>query len=476
MKKRSLFLVILLILSLCGCAFPGGESAEDAAAQRNEKYLGLYQTAAKELSNRADLTLNIQSKKITTVNNIPFTEESNQILSYIGRGTKELTAVRTETISIADLRLHTSEVFSDGICYLSVGSSGFYAETTAEAYLEGCTPAVLLDPSLYTRSSAQETADGTVLSFSNGTSAEAWFPSKDALYQGSEGFVVFDKNDSLRSASYKIQYLSGSYNVLYTVSVTYGDAPTNIAKPSDPEAYQEISDLQIPVLLEKFSMQLFSADYVTAQTERTLKSDAGAILWKLRSDVNMHGSVEEQMALINKTITTTDYSSSKEDKHWSQELFLEGKYTISSQTGDSISSDAVSALDIRDSCQALLIQGVLTAGDISGGTITEKDGIYTITLVPTQEFGDLLCRMACQILFDAPDLLKQLATDEVVNRLEAYISVDQYTGLPVAAGYTYQVTHMVDDILSYELFCKTQQEFSVPSATAYNTILAASQE
>ena len=374
-------------------------------------------------------------------------------------------------ISMGNYALVAEETYANGASYLSIGAARFYQELALQAFLDTCIPVTLLDPALYSSIRAEEANGGTRLDFEGGTQAERWIASDISNYQASKGYAFFDNNDVLQELSYTIRYLSGPYSVLHTITLTYEATAKDILTP-DPEQCTKVDDIKLPLLLEKASLYLLAIDNITAETTQNLESDAGAMRWELTSRIDTYGRLDTQMALVQKSIVITDLPSGKEDLYWSREMYADGLYTSRAQNGEHNVSTSVSPSDIRNSCNTLFLQGVLATDEISSISLTEQNGIYTLSLVPTAAFGDNLCEMACSILFDTPDLLKQLATDESVNRLEAYLSIDKYTGLPVAAGYTYQVTHMVG-ILSYELFCSAEQTFSIPSATAYDTILTA---
>lgn len=472
MSKKVLTLLLIFLLSLAGCAAPA--PTEDQDLLRTEKYTELYATAMETLAAAPELTLHITTQKVTTINNFPVVENEEQTLTYHNSDSENPMILLDRKVSMGNYAFDASEFYTNGTCYLTVDSAGFYQAIPAETYLLSCIPRVLLDPSLYLKASAEETEDGVLLRFMNGTKAEDWILPQISGFEVSEGTALFDKNDALQSVSYTIRYLNGPYPVQYTVTVGYEITSTELDMPAF-EDHKQISDLQIPMRLERATLQLLALENITAQSKQTMNSEAGSILWELHSNVDVYGKAEEQAALIRQTILTTDYAANKEDLHWSQELYLDGNYHMATQKGDDIFSDTIPPQQIRDTCSTLLLQGLLSAQDISGGTITESEGRYKITLDPTEAFGDQLCRTACEVLFDYPELLKQLATSERIDKLDAYITVDKYTGLIEAAGYDYQVTHAVD-ILSYKLTCHTEQTFSLPSTTAYNTILDAQNE
>jgi len=465
MRKIAILLSFAFVISLWGCS-----PAERANAQKT-KYTQLYQSSITDLQKQPGLTMHIKSHKVTTVNDVPIVEDEEQSVSYFGLTSGHPMILRHQKISMGDYALVTGETYTNGASFLSIGTSRFCQELSLQDFLDTCIPANLLDPTLYSSIRAEKVNGGTRLYFADGTRAENWIIDDISNYQASEGYVHFDQNDTLQESAYTIRYLHGPYSVLYTVTVTYEVTAKDIITP-DPEQYTKIDDVKLPVLLEKASLYLLSLDNITAKNTQILESDAGAMRWELTSQVDTFGSLDNQMALVQKSIVTTDLPSGKEDRFWSKELFLDGVYSLNSQNGEHSTSTTISPSDIRNSCNTLFLQGALTTEDISSISLSEQNGVYTLFLVPTGAFGDGLCEMACSILFDTPDLLKQLATGESVNCLEAYLSIDKYTGLPVAAGYTYQVTHMVD-ILSYKLFCSTEQTFSVPSTTAYDQILDA---
>ncbi len=468
MKKKALTLLLIFLLSLAGCAAPAPEPTEDPDLLRTEKYAALYRSAMEALVAEPELTLHITTQKVTTVNDFPVVENEEQALIYQKHNPDNPVVHLSRKISMGNYAFNASEFYYNGVCYLNVNSTGFYQAIPAETYLLSCIPRVVLDPSLYTEALTEETEDGVLLRFIKGTNAEDWILPNISDFAFSEGSAFFDKTDTLQSVSYTIRYLNGPYPVQYTVTVDYEITSTNWDLPTF-EDYRQISDLQVPILLEKATLQLLALENITAHSKQTMNSEAGSILWEFRSDVDVYGKAKEQAALIKQTILTSDYANNKEDLYWSQELYLDGQYHMTAQKGEDIFSDTIPPQQIRDNCSALLLQGLLSAQDITGGAIAESDGLYTITLNPTAVFGDQLCRNACEVLFDYPELLKQLATSERVDKLEAYITVDKYTGLIAAAGYDYQVTHSVD-IVSYKLICQTEQTFTLPSSTAYSTI------
>ena len=63
--------------------------------------------------------------------------------------------------------------------------------------------------------------------------------------------------------------------------------------------------------------------------------------------------------------------------------------------------------------------------------------LYYMEITFNEDFGNAIQNAACATLWQDPGFLNAYASAYTTDEVTGYMSIDKYTGLPVASGYTY---------------------------------------
>ena len=160
-----------------------------------------------------------------------FSSSSQQQITYLGRNTENFCAKVEESFVSDEFTADYSEVFCDGTVYTELGEQRFAAEMTAEDYVSGYVPAVLLDDSLY----ETVTIDGDTITFADATALEGWLLDEEAEIVEAGGTVTVAGNSIC--ASYHATYQVGGNTVTVTVQQNFLSSAGTVEKPADPDSY-----------------------------------------------------------------------------------------------------------------------------------------------------------------------------------------------------------------------------------------------
>ena len=404
----------------------------------------LYQQAINQIALHRNLTLVIHTKICTTVNEESFLETIDQTVTYNNLGTSSMTAFVEETRKLGEYNIEYSEAYHNDLMFCSVGDGKFSSSMSPAIFKKRYAPSVLLDTTCY-NSSDVIYADGVyMLTFQQPVAIENWCAVEGASLVDASGTAVLDENNNLLENTYSVTYKNSDAEVTKSVQVLIKEA-SSIPLPQTKN-YIPIDNPDAPLMLERACGYLIQASTISSQTKETIICEAFGDNRVLETSVQMHDDPDNFMAeLILDTLLINNSQGGDEVRQNKTLAYKDGKYSSSANGQPSASATTVTPEQMRNTCQNVLLGTVLMPKYIQNSTaVVQKESIryeYTVS----DELAKTLCQNACETLYNDPNLLFNLSSDNNTNELTAYLEISKTTGLPTASGILYSGTFIIDE-------------------------------
>lgn len=479
MKKNIRFLAVLLCLALLlgmsACTTPPESTNPTTApttlpAPTEPQALELYQAAAEKVEARKALSAQVTLTEDMTVGGETYTTVTRQTVSFTGRDTEDLlVSVEDET----EYKLFTTSstlLYADGQVYLQFDGDNFITAMDQADLLAGFVPVLPLTAGLYASVAAEETADGTTLTFSAPTALETWLAPEEAEMAEAGGTVSLDGNGALLESTYTASYTYGPAEFRTTAQVTIcADAPAEITPPESADGYTALESLDALYLADRAYCLMKQTRSIDSHVSSSIMSQAAGVISNYSMDINACPEGTKMMYQVEQNHYLVDYSSGGAETRFKlKEVFRDGKFTSVVDDGEPATA-AVTAKQMKDYTQGLLEEGFLSHEYISGATATALNGLYLLEFTATDELGALMSHVVCENLFNDPNLLDGLASEYTTDTMEFYVALDAYTLLPTAAGYQFEGAHTIDGT-SYVLTRQYDQSYYLASPDSYKAI------
>lgn len=485
MKKKllALFLAAAILLSLVGCTqdpAPTEPSTEPSveATEPAPDAAQIYADACAALG--ADVTLDVVTKKTTTFGGQTLTEEKTAVLTYIGLGTETARSSWEETTSyweaddernVTATEAQYKETYADGMLYMELQDKvWFSAPMTLENLENRYVPAVLLDSSLYGDITAETAGSVTTLTFTAPTAAEVWAMPGDAeLVEATGTATVTD--GSLTAMTYTVTYDYGSVNVTWTTE-SKPRAQAESANPPPEAARYMYTELQSPDALWLFLQAENLKDQAVSGTFTevgSVFSQAAGVIRNQVTTMDFYDTEQDLMAKFAYDLYIMDYTQNEDYTYTQEENYQNGKYVYQEDDGVPTKSNNVSKETIRDYYRYLLLIGAATPEYWADVTVEDLGSLYYMEFTFNEDFGNVMQNATCVTLWNDPGFLNSFASAYTTDEITGYMSVDKYTGLPVASGYKYQGTHTIEGE-PYILTHQADKAFTLPSFGAYKEV------
>ena len=483
MKKLiAMMLCAAMLLSMAGCKQPPVETtAPPTTVPAEPTAADLYAEARAELESAGHISLELILTKYTTVAGDEFSEQSSQTLTYQGIGTEDLIIAMDEKV---DFSIHVQEahkterpnpmeyreIWSRDTLYAELGNASRFSESVeAEAAAERYVPAALLDAKLYGSITSEETAGGTVITFGDPTAAETWAVPEEGELKEAAGTALIGKDGSLEKMTYSVTYLYGTTEITLEVESKPMDTPLEVAAPADADAYTPVSCIEAVRMSVSSYALMAQADAITTSGLASMFCQAAGVVRNESSVVNLHGRREDTVAKFETGVYFMDYSSGESDKYDLEETYMDGTLTSVENDGLPVTDSGFSWEDIRGYAAEAFIYGMPEPNYWQDVTGTDMGSVYFLEFTLNDNFGNYMQNEICRMLWNDPSFLLELSSEYVNKELNGYLSVDKYTGLPVAAGYYYEGVHTIDGY-KYPLTMQFDQSIEAPSLGAYKEI------
>ena len=486
-KILALVLCAAMLLSMVGCTQKPAETTvpptqAPTTVPTEPPAEDVYAAARDALEQAAHVSLEILSTTHTYLGKEQFSERSTQTLTYKDMGTdnalvlleeKLESAIHREDYDPEDRNTYIAsfrEVWSQGTLYTEVDSTYRYqgpldAQQLSARYI----PVILLNTALYGEITAQDTAEGTLLTFSQPTAPEDWAIPDDAELVDATGTALVDANGALKQMNYTLTYIYGSTQVTREVQSKPMDTPKTVASPANPDTYTPMDNIDIPRLRVTMGTRLLQADSFAVSEIISLFSQAGGVTRNQSIVLNLHGRDEDIIGKVETGIFYMDYSTMETQQFEQEELFLNGSYTYAIDDAKPIEDRFVTWREFQDYTFEIMSFEILDFEDWENLTVTEMDSLILLEFDLNETFGDETQKEVCDILWENPYFLSNLASSYQTKEANGYLSLDKYTGLPIAAGYYFEGVHTIDGT-PYLMTLQHDKSFEAPAKGAYQEI------
>lgn len=474
MKKYYSFIACLICACMlftagCGADAPVATTATTTApTEPTINGAQVYTDAIAPIENAKDLSVQTNIKQTITLGTACFQNVFTQTANYHTAEDGSFTASFSEKLDYNGGDYFREETFVDGKLYARISNIAFLTETDKDGFMARRTPAVLLDPALYSTITVAE--DMSSITFTDATAVEPWMAGDEAELVTASGTVQLDVQGVLVSSTYTVSYRIGgtTYDTTVTARICPPDT-TTVEIPKDADSYTPVNDLTPMDTVMQVGTYLENAEYLSATHIATTVSQAAAVMLMVSDDIAAYGSGEEHMAKIQQNISYANYSTNEEQQENVTITYRDGTYTVEEPGAEPEVSTDVEVEAVQQYYRSLLSEDLVLVSLFDTYTIHDLDGITMYEFGFDDDTSMLLCQNVCELLFDDGDLLNDLASAYTVNKSTAYLSVDSYTGLPIAYGIMYEACHTIDGV-DYLLTHQVDTSIDIASMTSYKTI------
>ena len=424
----------------------------------------LYEEAAAAMPK--DLVMAFFIDREIQVADLLLTDSYQQNITYLDRGTDAFRARVTDSRRYGDYSSSASETFVDGVLYASTLNTYFSDEMTGDEFAARYFPPVLLDSSLY---ETVEYDGRDTFTFSGATAPESWVLDGEAEILSAEGTAIV-ANGTIVEVDYAVTYLIGGTQITLEVEqlISKPDNVT-IAAPTGNHSYRPVEDFDAIKAIDQAYGYLTSTNTLEASIAQTTTSTyaSGSIVQQYAMNVYDIGS--DPMFQVDIAIMALDRKGSQLEGLTINQTFRNNVLNQSENGGRATPDRSVSRSMMRTYCQQLFTGLFPEIKYTENAHYVDMGGIDVYTILCTEEFGNMVTTGISALLYGETDKLQKMSTSITDGNPEFYVSIDKYTGLPIAIGLNYSTTHLIygrEHTLSQEAICS----FSLPALNAYETI------
>ena len=482
-KLIALILCAAMLLSMTGCAqTPAETTAPPTTVPAAPTAREIYDGARAELDAAGHVSLDLLITRYTTVAGDEFSEQSTQTLTYQDTGTENALIAMDESLEFSvhsadyvpgaeeNTVITYQEVWSQGSAYASLEDAYRYsgamdAESAAARY----TPVVLLDAELYGSITAEETGEGICITFAEPTAGETWAVPEEAELMEAAGTALVNTDGSMEKMTYRVTYLYGTTEITLEVESQPMDTPQEAAIPADADAYTTIDCIEAVRMYASSQALMLQADSVTSSGIESMFCQAAGVVRNQSTLVNVHGLAEDTAAKFEYGVYFMDYTTGEDEEYDLEETYVDGIFTSVENDGLPTTDSSFSWEEIRGYAADEFIAGIAAPSFWQNVTGTDMGSVYFFEFTLNESFGNSLQNDTCEMLWGDPSFLLELSTAYENKELSGYLSVDKYTGLPVAAGFYYEGVHTIEGY-DYPLTVQFDQSIEAPALGAYKEI------
>lgn len=409
-----------------------------------EKATEVYDAALQTVLTTEAFNLEITTVKSTTAGENVYSLNSLQNVTYVSYGTDSMQAQSQETMTIGQKETAIAEVFVNNTAYVTVDGTAFTSQMTKEGFIGRFAPLKLVSLSSYKTVDAIKNREGIFIQLSDAITAEQWALPAGGKMISATGSIQLDKNEQLYCSVYNIEYSYEGATVNLTVTVKLlPAAETEIVVPTGGKL-TKVSYIDTAKDLEILYGYLLQSGKIYAQANESINCQASGIQRDQKTVVNIQSTADLD-ATIDTTINIVDYNDGGDTASYIQyEVFKDNVYTISKDGGEATAQSNLTARQMLNYCQDLLVKNVILPENIATVILTEEGETRTLQITGTEELAGLLCSNVCRILYDDPELLNNLASSYKTNKMTCYFKLDKHTGLPLSAGLNYSGEHTIE--------------------------------
>ncbi len=470
---RIFALALCLGLLLTGCAQePPPETTPTASVPSLPEILALYDAARQTVEAAPALQLAVTLSRNRTVGGQTYTEQITESAAYDQGEDGSLLALVTQELGYGSFQTQYQEFYTGNRAYVSTNGVTFQGDLTADEFLSRHTPALLIDPALYSNVQFQLEGDQTVLHFAGPAALESWatdLPEVQLISAG--GTVTLGADGTLLCSTYEAAYTCG--DTVYALNVTA--APTlragnGLSLPEIPENRVTLDYLDAPRKILQTVGDVYTSQAISANQTSYLYSEFAPLVRTQNTQLDICGTGDHLQARTHYDVTVVDYSNTPQ---YTSELQTYAGGILSTVVNDGEAHNTAQDTDkIRMTYEDAVLSPVLTLDLIAGAQALVKGTTLQIYFTGNDLFAQNLCD-GLYATFLKIDLDQYYSFTN--NTADGYLHIDLTTGLPVAMGYCVSRTHQcgnVPHVLQYKL----EQTITLSSPTAQDAIFGPTTE
>ena len=472
-RLTALLLVFAMMLSMAGCKKEEPVAQETVQTQpvvteAPEPEAGeLYAEAKSAVENAADLKLRVAVQTITEAGPNTYVQTSDQVVSYLGRGTAEQKVLLSEVITYGEAYYAVTyqDVFAGGKLYSLVnGETRLVSDVDAATVEQVLTPAVLLDAALYGDVQMQKENGRYNLTFSQPSGAESWALPEGAEFAEASGSAQINTDGSLYRTDYTVSYTYGAANITKNYSVLPSLESGVVEVPADAASYGQINNMEAVRMSQQAVAMLVQAPAVSSTISKTEMSTAGAVnrsetrTLKTTYESGMIVEMDTNVSVTNLETNETE-NSTLEEKFW-------GDYSYIENGGEKQKDDSVDAEAMFEYTFTTLTDSMVALEYWKSAEIKDLGDIYLVECTYNDQLVADLRADICQNLMVDLDVLEEYSEASAVADISGYFSVDKYTGMPMASAYSYVGTDLIEE-QTFAIASQCIQSYVAPDDSVY---------
>lgn len=467
MKYSARILALLLAAILCLSACTQSPAPATTQTPPSADAATIYHDAMQRISTAEALLIKTTTTQQVTTAGQSFTVTTGEQVTYLGLNTDAFVATAEKTVNYGDYETTLTECYTNGIVYTTILESHFSAPMPAEAYIQRYTPAVIITAENYSQVSMTE----NTITFTDALQPESWLCNEEISLETASASATLGSEGQLQKAEYTATYTYGGAQITKTVTQTVETpkASVTVAAPADTSLYTEVASIDALLMLEQAYGFVHQASQLSAIMSKTTYTQAASYASSSSAYIDTFGVGTEPMIRVEQSSNNINYANGETTTHTLTETFRDGKYSVSENSGRPTTESSVTANDMRDYYMSLILELILELDYLNGGTCTDLGSVYLAEYTCTDALAQDYCSQISYRLFSDAELLSGMASAYTTNRLEYYVAMDKYTGLPTALGLNFEGVHTiegVDYILSEQAYCS----LDLASTTAYTAI------
>ncbi len=474
-RLLALLMCLALLLGMFGCGVPNPAtsvptSTPTTQAPTEPSMSNLYTQAAQPLRNAQDLAIYLTTKKTITAGTETFNLVSEQELILTGLGTGDFTASMIEELTCNDLQDAFTEYYKDGILYVNIYDSGYFQGDMTEAeFLARFAPAVLLDETLYSNISAEQTNAGVTLTFSDPMGPESWALPVGAEFVRAGGTAKISNAGVLTRTTYTLEYTQGNTTVSIEISAKaeiYDDAA--LEAPSALADYKKIDSINAPRLYDMAVLYMFGTETASSTLTQIIVCQAAAYMQTEETQLHYSGVGANHLSQVQYTVTSMNGASAT-DTYSQTERFENGVYTYAAGDGNPEPNAQVTWKVMFDYLQDYYNTNLPALSYITNITAEELGSLVYVEMELSEQWGQDTADDTTSLLFEDPDFLNNFASAYKTTASAYYMVLDSATGFPVSAGTTFSGVHTIDGS-DYILSLEISQSYRIANFDTYETL------
>lgn len=472
MKRRIVVISIaigsIVALMLIGCGIFAMTQEHSNTLLPIENSKDIYENAVSGIDPSQDIVLKISYTNEMTIGDSVLIESSKKTLEYDILKSGETRIRLDETLTSGSYSFRIEETFLDNTIFMTVNDVPFTATCSKEEYNKTLIPGIILSPDLYSDIGGFDNRSSYTIQFSNPSGPEKWLVGPSVTLLEASGTATVSYGGKLENSTYTATYTQNGITFKTTTYVQIEQSDIDIQQPADASLYTPIASWETPRMLECACGFLMQSDSISSSYKDSIYFQAFGDLWTQNITLHATSKAGLTMDMTTNVNIKNDTKQDQQTTYTKKERFINGQYFVSTNEDAATVNENISAETVTTYIQNQLVSTIILPQDIASADMTEDADILRIHFTGTDEFGNFLLTNACKVLYNDTSVADDAINNFVPNKLDVYLEIQCFTGLPVASGIELEGNYKKDGI-PYQLLYTAEQSYCIPSAAQIET-------